>query len=242
MKGVILAGGTGSRLHPLTKVTNKHLLPVYNKPMIYYPLETLIKAGITEIVIVSGKEHAGNFMNLLGSGKQFGVRLYYALQDEAGGIAEALNLTEGIINGDNITVILGDNIILDNISEYVKKFKSGAMIFLKEVQNPTRFGVPVFEKKTGKLIKIEEKPKNPQSAYAVTGLYMYDGSVFEKIKNLKPSARGELEITDTNNLYLKEGKLDYAFLSEPWLDAGTFESLHESSKIIKELIEKNQLK
>lgn len=238
MKGVILAGGTGSRLYPLTKVINKHLLPVYNKPMIYYPIETLIKAGITEIVIVSGKEHAGNFMNLLGSGKEFGVRFYYVLQDEAGGIAEALGLAEGVVNKEDMLVILGDNIILDDISKQVLTFKSGSKIFLKEVSNPSRFGVPVFDNSGEKLLRIEEKPKEPKSKYAVTGLYIYDASVFDKIKTLKPSARKELEITDVNNLYLSEGKLSFVFLKEPWLDAGTFDSLYESSQLIKEKLDR----
>ncbi len=238
MKGIILAGGTGSRLYPLTKVTNKHLLPVYNKPMIYYPLETLIAAGIKDIVIVTGKEHAGNFLSLLGSGKELGIKLYYVLQDGAGGIAEALGLTEGIANGDSVIVILGDNIILDDIVVHVSSFKSGGRIFLKEVSNLSRFGVPMFDKKNKKILKIEEKPKNPKSKYAVTGLYIYDSSVFEKIRTLKPSDRGELEITDINNLYLKAGNLDFIFLKEPWLDAGTFDSLYESSKLIKERLDK----
>jgi glucose-1-phosphate thymidylyltransferase len=235
MKGVILAGGTGSRLYPLTKVTNKHLLPVYNKPMIYYPIETLTKAGITDIIIVTGKEHAGNFLSLLGSGKEFGANFHYALQDEAGGIAQALALSEAFVNNDNITVILGDNIILDDISESIKSFTIGAKIFLKEVSDPQRFGVPEFDS-NNKIIKIEEKPKVPKSKYAVTGLYQYDSTVFDKIHKLKPSQRGELEITDVNNLYLQDGKLVHAFLNKPWLDAGTFDSLITASNIIKELL------
>lgn len=233
MKGVILAGGTGSRLFPLTNITNKHLLPVYNKPMIYYPLETLIRAGIKDILIVTGKEHAGSFMNLLGSGKDFNAKFHYALQDGAGGIAEALSLAEEFVSRDPITVILGDNIILDDISKYVHSFEDKARIFLKEVQNPQRFGVPIFDE-NGKLIKIEEKPEYPKSNYAITGLYMYDGTVFDKIKKLRPSERGELEITDVNNMYLEENRLEYAVLDEPWLDAGTFDSLFEASRVIRE--------
>lgn len=232
MKGIILAGGTGSRLYPLTKVTNKHLLPVYNKPMIYYPIDTLIKAGIKDIIIVTGKEHAGNFLNLLASGKEFGAKFHYALQDEAGGIAQALSLTEGFVKDENMTVILGDNIILDDIAVEIGNFKSGARVFLKEVQDPQRFGVPEFDS-NGNIIKIEEKPKEPKSKYAVTGLYQYDSSVFDKIRKLKPSQRGELEITDVNNLYLDEKRLSHVFLKEPWLDAGTFDSLLEASNILK---------
>ncbi len=235
MRGIILAGGNGTRLHPLTKVTNKHLLPVYNKPMIYYPIETLVNAGITDIIIVTGREHAGNFLNLLGSGIDFGAHFYYVLQNEAGGIAQALGLTEGMTSNENVTVILGDNIILDDISEYVKDFKSGSTIFIKKVPDPNRFGVPVFDSSGDKIIRIEEKPKEPKSSYAVTGLYIYDSSVFSKIRTLKPSARGELEVTDLNNLYLEEKKLNYVTLEGPWLDAGTFESLLDSSKIVKDL-------
>lgn len=233
MKGIILAGGNGTRLRPLTSVTNKHLLPVYDKPMLFYPLELLTGAGITEIMVVSGKEHAGNFMNLLGSGREFGVRFYYALQDQAGGIAEALGLTEGFAKDDNMTVVLGDNIVLDDISERVSDFRGGARIFLREVESPERFGVPVFDGK-GNLIRIEEKPEKPRSRYAVTGLYQYDNTVFQRIRELKPSARGELEITDVNNSYLREGRLDYVFLKEPWMDAGTVESLFEASRLIRE--------
>ncbi|MDG7037295.1 MAG: NTP transferase domain-containing protein [Nitrososphaerota archaeon] len=233
MKGIILAGGNGTRLRPLTSVTNKHLLPVYDKPMLFYPLELLTRGGITEIMVVSGKEHAGNFMNLLGSGREFGVRFYYALQDQAGGIAEALGLTEGFAKDDNMTVVLGDNIVLDDISERVSDFRGGARIFLREVESPERFGVPVFDGR-GNLIRIEEKPEKPRSRYAVTGLYQYDNTVFQRIRELKPSARGELEITDVNNSYLREGRLDYVFLKEPWMDAGTVESLFEASRLIRE--------
>lgn len=234
MKGVILAGGTGTRLKPLTDVTNKHLLPVYNKPMIYYPIDTLRKAGIKKIMIVTGREHAGNFLNLLGSGRALGCSFYYALQDDAGGIAQALSLTEDFVGDDDVTVILGDNIILDDVSSYVSSFRGGARIFLKEVDSPERFGVPVFVSKKD-ITMIEEKPKQPKSRYAVTGIYQYDSTVFEKISKLRPSGRGELEITDVNNAYLKDKKLDYVVLKEPWLDAGTIESLFKASKLIENL-------
>lgn len=233
MKGIILAGGTGSRLSPLTKVTNKHLLPVYNHPMIYYPIDTLIKAGIENITIVTGKDHGGSFMNLLGSGKDFGVKFHYALQDNAGGIAEALSLVEEFVHSDSMIVILGDNIITDDLSDEIESFSTGSKIFLKEVANPQRFGVPVFDDE--RLIRIEEKPKDPKSSYAVTGLYMYDNSVFDKIRKIRPSARGELEITDVNNLYISEKSLDYGILRGQWLDAGTFDSLLDAANKVKEM-------
>ncbi len=234
MKGIILAGGTGSRLHPLTLVTNKHLLPVYNKPMIYYPIDTLVSSGIRDIMIVTGKEHGGSFMNLLGSGKQFNAQFHYALQDNAGGIAEALSLVEEFVHADNMTVILGDNIILDNVKPDISSFRNGAKIFLKSVENPQRFGVPVFD--GNRIIRIEEKPTEPKSPYAVTGLYMYDATVFDKIRSITRSARGELEITDVNNLYLSSNTLSYGILKEPWLDAGTFDSLLDASNVIRELV------
>ena len=237
MKGIILAGGNGTRLHPLTKVTNKHLLPVYNKPMIFYPIETLVKAGIRDIIIITGKEHAGSFMNLLGSGKEFNAKFSYALQDEAGGIAQAIGLAEHFVHNEPVAVILGDNIVLDDISEEVKTFKEGGKIFLKEVKDPERFGVPVFE--NDKIIRIEEKPKQPKSKHAVTGVYLYDSTVFDKIKTLKPSQRGELEVTDLNNLYLQEGKLSFSFLKSQWLDAGTPDSLLEASNILREIAKSN---
>ena len=232
MKGVILAGGTGSRMLPCTKVTNKHLLPVYNKPMIYYPLQTLIDAGITEILIVSGPGHAGDFLNLLGSGKEFGVRLTYEIQDEAGGIAHALGLAEKFANNDSVTVILGDNIFEDNMRTHVQNFRAGAKIFLKEVHDPERFGVA--EVKGDKVLGIEEKPKKPKSSWAVTGLYIYDKKVFTIIKTLKPSGRGELEITDVNNHYVKKGEMQAAFTKGFWSDAGTFDSLLRASQLVKE--------
>ena len=233
MKGIILAGGTGTRLNPLTKVTNKHLLPVYNHPMIYYPIDTLIRSGIDNITIVTGKDHGGSFMNLLGSGKEFGAKFHYALQDNAGGIAEALSLVEEFVHEDSMVVILGDNVIVDNLSNDIKSFRTGSKIFLKEVPHPQRFGVPVFN--NDRIVRIDEKPKNPGSRYAVTGLYMYDSTVFEKIRKVKPSSRGELEITDVNNLYIEENSLQYGVLEGPWLDAGTFDSLLEASNRIREM-------
>jgi glucose-1-phosphate thymidylyltransferase len=232
MKGVILAGGTGSRLFPLTKVTNKHLLPVGKYPMIYYPIYRLIEAGITEILIVTGKEHMGSVVNLLGSGYEFGVEFTYKIQDQPGGIAQALGLAEHFVNGDKCVVILGDNIFEDNINSFVSSFKKqekGAKVLLKEVSDPERFGVA--ELKGDKIISIEEKPKNPKSNYCVTGIYMYDSRVFDIIKKLKPSGRGELEITDVNNAYIKDGTLTYDILEGSWTDAGTFESLKRANEL-----------
>lgn len=233
MKGVILAGGTGSRLFPLTKVTNKHLLPVYDEPMIYYPLKTLINAGIKDILIVSGKGHVGHFLELLGSGSEFGVRLSYDIQKEAGGIAQALSLARGFADGDSVTVILGDNIFEDNVKEAVQSFRKGARIFLKPVTDAQRFGVADVDSETGQVRGIEEKPKQPKSDLAVTGLYIYDNSVFDIIRTLKPSGRGELEITDVNNSYLKAESLSYSLLNGYWTDAGTFESLFRASELVK---------
>lgn len=234
MKGVILAGGKGTRLLPCTKVTNKHLLPVYNKPMIYYPLRTLINAGVRDILIVSGKGHAGDFLELLSDGHEFGVHLSYAVQEEAGGIAQALGLAEDFADRKKVVVILGDNIFEDNIKPYVKNFekqKKGAKLFLKEIPDPERFGVA--EIKNGKIVKIEEKPKNPKSNLAVTGLYMYDGKVFDIIKTLKPSQRGELEITDVNNFYVKQGTASFEILKGFWSDAGKFESLFKAAQFVR---------
>jgi glucose-1-phosphate thymidylyltransferase len=231
MKGIILAGGTGSRLYPLTKVTNKHLLPVYDQPMIYYPLYTLVNAGITEIMIVSGRGHAGHFLELLGSGAEFGVRLTYEIQEKAGGIAEALGLADSWADDENVAVILGDNIFEDNIKTDVISFTNGAKIFLKEVTDASRFGV--VELKKDRVISIEEKPKIPKSNYAVTGLYLYDSKVFSIIKKLKPSGRGELEITDVNNAYLKKSMMQYAILKGYWSDAGTFNSLMRASMLVQ---------
>lgn len=237
MKGVILAGGTGSRLYPLTKVTNKHLLPVYDKPMIYYPIQTLINAGIKEIMIVSGKGHAGHFLELLGSGSELGVRLTYEIQEEAGGIAQALGLAEDFADNSPVTMILGDNIFQDNIIDSVKSFTSGAKIFLKEVSDAHRFGVAEID--GNRIISIEEKPKIPKSSLAVTGLYIYDSRVFEIIRNLKPSGRGELEITDVNNAYVRMSEMEYSILEGFWSDAGTFESLFRASELVKNLNNKN---
>ncbi len=233
MKGVVLAGGTGTRLYPITRVTNKHLLPVHDKPMVYYPLNTLKRAGVTEVLIVTGNESAGDFLKLLGSGREFGMHFTYRVQDEAGGIAQALGLAENFVDGDKCVVILGDNIIEDDIGKAVREFGAGAggaMVFLKEVPDPQRFGVPVFEGE--RIVRIEEKPAKPKSNFAVTGVYLYDSSVFDIIKTLKPSGRGELEITDVNNHYLREGKLARAFLKGHWTDAGTFASLFKASTLV----------
>jgi len=232
MKGVILAGGTGSRLLPLTKVTNKHLLPVYDRPMIFYPLQKLIDAGIEEIMIVSGRGHAGHFLALLGSGAAFGVRLTYEIQDGAGGIAQALGLARKWAQGDSIAVILGDNIFEDDFREKITSFTSGGRIFLKEVPDANRFGVAQVE--GDRVIGIEEKPKEPKSNLAVTGLYLYDSAVFEIISTLKPSARGELEITDVNNAYIARGAMGFSVLEGFWSDAGTFDSLMRASLMVQE--------
>ena len=237
MKGIILAGGTGSRLYPLTKVTNKHLLPVYNKPMIYYPLQSLIKAGIKEILIVSGSGHAGHFVNLLGSGKNLGVKLSYEVQDEAGGIAQALGLAESFVDEDNCVVILGDNIFEDDITPFVTEFenqKGGARLFLKEVdiRNAKRFGIALVNSE--KVTYVEEKPENPRSNLAMTGLYMFDSKVFDVIKKLNPSKRGEYEITDAIASYLETDNLYYNIIKQFWSDAGTFSSLIKTSNFIKE--------
>jgi glucose-1-phosphate thymidylyltransferase len=232
MKGIILAGGTGSRLYPLTKVTNKHLLPVYNQPMIYYPLYTLVNAGITEIMVVSGRGHAGHFLELLGSGAELGVRLTYEIQEKAGGIAEALGLAESWADDANVAVILGDNIFQDNVRADVTSFTNGAKIFIKNVPDAQRFGVA--ELKGDRVISSEEKPSHPKSSYAVTGLYLYDPEVFSVIKNLKPSGRGELEITDVNNTYLRKGCMHYSVLQGYWSDAGTFDSLLRASMLVQQ--------
>lgn len=235
MKGVLLAGGTGSRLHPLTKITNKHLLPVYNKPMIYYPLYTLKRAGITDVLIVAGKGHAGSFLELLGSGADLGMNLSYEVQEEAGGIAQALGLAEDFANKGKIVVVLGDNVIEDDISPAVMKFREqqqGARIYLKSVPNPKSYGVANIN--DGKLLSIIEKPAEPPSDLAVVGLYMYDGDVFNVIRDLKPSSRNELEITDVNNYYLGKGALEYDVLDGFWGDCGeSFDSLVEASRLVQ---------
>jgi len=233
MKGIILAGGTGSRLMPLTKVTNKHLLPVYNKPMVFYPLETLAKAGIKDIMLVSGRGHAGHFVELLGSGRDQGVRITYEIQEQAGGIAEALGLAKNWAGSEKLAVILGDNIFDHDMTAAVEEFKvqpRGAKVFLKTVDDPERFGVAEIAGE--KIVNIEEKPSQPKSNYAVTGLYMYDPQVWDIIQNLKPSGRGELEITDVNNFYVQQGTMTYETLSGEWTDAGTFDSLVKASNLM----------
>ncbi|HZV77305.1 MAG TPA: sugar phosphate nucleotidyltransferase [Candidatus Babeliales bacterium] len=232
-KGIVLAGGLGSRLRPLTKVTNKHLLPVYDRPMIYYPLETLRKAGIGEIMIVTGGNSAGDFLRLLGNGAELGLdAVYYAYQEGERGIADALRLCEHFAGGERVVVILGDNIVEDDIAPYIAKFEaqpSGARILLKEVDDAQRFGVPVFEGDT--IVAIEEKPAQPKSRFAVTGVYMFDSRVFDFITELQPSQRGELEIADVHNRYIREGLLCYDTLRGAWSDAGTFESLFRAGEL-----------
>lgn len=230
MKGVILAGGLGTRLYPLTKVTNKHLLPVYNKPMIFYPIDTLVKAGITDILVVTGGPHCGDFMSILKNGQELGMKhLEYAYQENEGGIADALSLAENFSEGDSITVILGDNTSDADISASVTNFKDGALIFLKKVPDPKRFGIATFDPKDeSKIIKITEKPEKADSDMAVTGVYIYDDQVFDFIRQIKPSGRGELEITDVNNKYVEKGQLNWSELKGYWWDAGTFDTLLEA--------------
>jgi len=232
-KGVVLAGGTGSRLMPLTKVTNKHLLPIGKKPMIYYPIEKLTSIGIDKILIVTGVEYMGDVVGLLGSGRDFSCEFTYKVQDEAGGIAQALGLAEGFSHGDQLVAILGDNIFEANLKQYADRFisqKIGARVLLKQVTNPQRFGVA--EMSDGKVISIEEKPKKPRSDYIITGIYFYDNAVFDIIRTLQPSARGELEISDVNNAYITKGQLVYDILDGWWTDAGTFESLNRANKLV----------
>jgi len=236
MKGVVLAGGLGSRLLPLTRITNKHLLPVHNLPMVYYPIQALVNVGVTEILVVTGGHNAGDFLRLLANGKDFGLKqMNYAYQEGEGGIADALRLAEHFSDGQPVCVVLGDNIIENNFLEAAESFarqQRGAHIVLKQVHDPERFGCP--EIKDGRILRIEEKPRRPKSSYAVTGIYMYDNSVFEKITTLKPSGRGELEVTDINNLYLQEGTLSHSILEGWWTDAGTFESLRHASNLVAE--------
>ncbi len=235
MKGVVLAGGLGTRLHPLTKITNKHLLPVYDKPMIYYPIQALVNGGITDIMIVTGGNHSGDFLTLLGNGKEFGLEhLNYTYQEGEGGIAEALGLTEYFVAGEKVCVILGDNIFEKTIRGAVESFRAqerGAKILLKEVPDPERFGVPRLD--GDRVVRIEEKPESPPSRYAVTGVYMYDSRVYDIIKTLKPSNRGELEITDVNNAYIEMGELSWDVLDGWWTDAGTFPSLFRASELVR---------
>ena len=240
VKGIVLAGGTGSRLLPLTKVTNKHLLPVGKKPMIYYPIEKLVGAGIDEILIVTGTNHMGNLMNLLGSGREFGCNFTYKVQDEAGGIAQALNLAENFCGNDLLAIILGDNIFEDSLKPYVDVFQnygSGAMIIGKEVDEPERFGVA--EVSGERVISIEEKPKNPKSRIAVTGIYFYDAQVFHIIRACSPSARNELEITDVNNDYIQRGEMNFKIMEGWWSDAGTFNSWIRANQLVSERPPKN---
>ena len=236
MRGVVLAGGNGSRLNPLTRVTNKHLLPVYNKPMVYYPIQTLVNAGIREILLVTGGANAGDFVRLLGNGHDFGLKhLNYTYQEGEGGIAQALGLAEYFAAGEPVCVVLGDNIIENNICAAVENFTrrpEGAKILLKQVQDPQRFGVA--EIRGERVVRIEEKPEHPKSDYAVVGIYLYDASVFQKIRRLKPSGRGELEITDVNNFYIEEGRLSCDVLEGWWTDAGTFESLLRANMLVAE--------
>lgn len=234
MKGVILAGGLGTRLHPLTRITNKHLLPVFDRPMIYYPLQALINAGIRDILLVTGGNNAGDFLKLLGNGKDFGLQhLNYTYQEGEGGIAAALSLAEHFVDGERVCVVLGDNIIERNFAASAAKFAEGtegARILLKAVPDPERFGVAVFRGR--RIVAIEEKPRRPKSRYAVTGIYMYDARVFDVIRTLKPSGRGELEITDVNNWYLRQGELGYEILRGWWTDAGTFDALHRAGNLV----------
>jgi glucose-1-phosphate thymidylyltransferase len=234
MKGIVLAGGTGSRLFPLTKITNKHLLPIYDKPMIYYPIQTLVEAGIRDIMIVTGGRNSGDFLRLLANGKEFGLRhLNYTYQEGEGGIADALSLTEHFADGDRICVILGDNIIEKSIRHAVESFErqeKGAMILLKEVPDAERFGVAEID--GDRILGIEEKPARPKSNFAVTGIYLYDATVYEKVRGLVPSKRGELEITDVNNAYIREGTMKFSFLDGWWTDAGTFESLLRAANLV----------
>ncbi len=231
MKGVILAGGLGTRLRPLTNATSKHLLPIYDQPMVYYPIQTLVRAGVEEVIIVTGGPHAGDYLSILRNGRHLGLRhLEYTYQENEGGIAEALGLCEDFADGGPVAVILGDNTTDADIRPDIERFTEGALIFLKEVHDPERYGCPVFDPADRRrILRIEEKPRDPRSNYAVSGLYLYDARVFDYIKRLKPSGRGELEITDVNNFYLDDGLLRWTELEGFWSDAGTFESLYRST-------------
>lgn len=231
MKGIILAGGKATRLRPLTKITSKQLLPVYNKPMIYYPLETLLNAGIKDILIIIAPDYAGHFLNLLGSGREFGARFTYEIQEEPRGLADAFIVGESFIGKDKVTMILGDNIFDHDFSSDIKNFEKGAKIFAKEVHDPKRFGVVEFDKEM-KVLSVEEKPEKPKSNYAAVGMYIYDNRVVDFAKNLKPSARGEIEITDINKIYLKKGELAVGLIDGIWEDAGTFDSLLRASSVM----------
>jgi glucose-1-phosphate thymidylyltransferase len=233
MRGIILSGGSGTRLSPLTKITSKQLLPVYNRPMIFYPLNTLIKAGIKEILIIVAPERAGDYLNLLGSGKQFGCKCTYEIQDKPRGLADAFIIGENFIDNESVCMILGDNIFEDDLSEEIKNFKQGGKVFAKKVSDPERFGVVKFDEQM-KAVEIKEKPAEWLSDFALTGLYIYDNRVVEIAKNVKPSARGELEITDLHNWYLKRGELDVSMVKGEWIDTGTFESLLRAQNLAKE--------
>jgi len=233
MKGIILAGGSGTRLNPITKVTSKQLLPVYNQPMIYFPLQTLLKAGIRDILIIVAPDHSGDFVNLLGSGKQFDARFAYEVQDKPEGLAQAFKIGTDFIGKDNVAMILGDNIFTHDFAPAVKNFIKGAKIFVKEVPDPERFGVVEFDT-MGKVVSIEEKPVNPKSQFAQTGFYIFDKHVIEYVEELKPSKRGELEIVDLAKKYLQKGELMAEALEGEWIDAGTFESLYKASTIVRE--------
>lgn len=234
MKGIVLAGGSATRLRPVTQVTSKQLLPVYNKPMIYYPLETLIRGGISDILIIVAPENAGDFLKLLGSGKEFGCKFTYEIQDKPRGLADAFIVGETFIGDDSVTMILGDNIFEDDFSDAITSFKSGGRIFAKEVPDPERFGIVEFDE-DNKVISIEEKPKQPKSNYCIPGLYIYDNTVSEKAKQVEPSERGEIEITSIHNMYLEEGSLDVRFVTGAWFDAGTFESWFEATSYMRDL-------
>ncbi len=236
MKGIILSGGSGTRLKPLTNMTSKQLLPVYNKPMVYYPLNTLLRAGIKDILIIIAPEHAGNYLNLLGSGKEFGARFTYEIQDEPKGLAEAFIIAESFLEDEDVTMILGDNIFQNDFSEDIKSFKSGGRIFAKKVADPSRFGVVEFDDKM-QVVSIVEKPKKPKSEYAIPGIYIFDNKVVEYAKNVIPSKRGEIEITDLHNAYLKDGELDVRMVEGEWIDAGTHDSLLDASILVREKLQ-----
>lgn len=239
-KGIILAGGEGTRLRPLTNITSKQLLPVYNKPLVFYPLQTLLDLGIRDILIISAPDHAEDFLKLLGSGKDFGARFEYTIQEQPQGIAQALALAKNFAKGENLALILGDNIFFDGFDTSLSQnFKNGAQIFVTEVPDPERFGVVTLQGEN--VIALEEKPAKPQSSYVQTGLYLYDSSVFRKIETLAPSERGELEITDLNKLYLKEKSLKATKLQKQWIDAGTFESLFEAAALVRAHLQQNDL-
>ena len=235
MRGIILAGGSGSRLHPLTRVTSKQLLPIYDKPMIFYPLQTLLRAGITEIMVIVAPDHAGDFLKILGSGQEYGCKFTYEIQDRPEGIAQAFIIGRNFIDDDSVALVLGDNLYEDDFTDAIRSFKSGGRIFAKKVTDANRFGVVEFDE-NNHAISIEEKPVYPKSEYAVTGFYIYDNSVVQKAQSLKPSNRGEIEITDINNLYLQEGKLDVAFVEGQWFDTGTFESMFQAVEFARERV------